>query len=161
MIMETFGTALEELEIAFNRRLKAEQVEYWHRHFGELDEKEWIHIIALAVRECERFPSIATIYNIRNHLPQGSKTSFDWEDKSIFWEEISGILKATVVPRGQGNLKPSPEYFELTKERVQDSKRRLDKLKNKYEMKSPNYSKLFLERDLDLRGIEGELKGQT
>ena len=125
MIMEVFSSALEELEIAFNRRLKAEQVEYWHRHFGEMDEREWIRVIDLAVRECERFPSIATIYNIRNHLPQGSKRSFDWEDRSILWDEVGDILKATVVPRGQGNFKPTMEYGELSEEQLLRNKKKV------------------------------------
>lgn len=114
--MEVFSTALEELEVAFNRKLKAEQVEYWHKQFGELNEQQWVKMVSLAIRSYDHFPSIASMYRLKLQLPHRTKIGFDWDEKSLFWEETAGGLKARVVPRGYGNTKPNVEYPDLSEE---------------------------------------------
>ena len=130
MIKEVFQTALCELETAFSRKLRAGQWDLWWSHFGELTEEQWVRMIAYAIRTYDTFPSVARMYLARNSVPSSSQSDFDWENKSIYWRVVDGILTHKVVPKGQGNAIPGELYPEegLSEEQMARNRRRVREL---------------------------------
>jgi len=68
MTYEEFLTAFKKLEIVFERELSQAKLKIYYEEFKDLSLPDFHKVINLCIKQCERFPSIASIYKIMSEL---------------------------------------------------------------------------------------------